>query len=120
MFHIYCPCCGEYREEEEFHPKGPAHLIRPDNPESCTDAEWGEYLFFRDNPRGVYSELWVHANGCRKFFNIVRNTLTYEILETYKIGERPVKTADAEIVSLPVRAQAAEAVTGQLQAGGGV
>lgn len=94
MFHIHCPYCGEFREEEEFHAKGQAHLARPENPESCSDKEWGDYLFFRDNPRGIHHELWVHAIGCRKFFNITRNTVTYEIYETYKIGESPRFTAE--------------------------
>lgn len=50
MFYIHCPYCGEYREEEEFHPKGEAHIARPADPENCSDDEWGDYLFFRDNP----------------------------------------------------------------------
>ncbi|BBI54202.1 hypothetical protein HORIV_66230 [Vreelandella olivaria] len=50
MFYIYCPYCGEHREEEEFHPKGQAHIERPKEPEACSDEEWGDYLFFRDNP----------------------------------------------------------------------
>lgn len=93
MFHIYCPYCEEYREEEEFHPRGQAHLQRPADPENCSDEEWGEYLFFRDNPRGIHHELWVHSVGCRKFFNITRHTANYEILETYKMGEQPSITA---------------------------
>ena len=94
MFLIYCPYCEEHREEEEFHPKGQAHIARPANPEACSDKQWGDYLFFRDNPRGIHHELWVHAVGCRKFFNITRNTVTYEILETYRIGEQPRFTAE--------------------------
>ncbi|WP_104202439.1 sarcosine oxidase subunit delta [Billgrantia saliphila] len=95
MFHIYCPYCEELREEEEFHPKGQAHIARPADPEACSDEEWGDYLFFRDNPRGIHHELWVHAVGCRKFFNITRHTVTYEILETYKMGEQPTITAES-------------------------
>ncbi|SHE80087.1 sarcosine oxidase subunit delta [Modicisalibacter ilicicola DSM 19980] len=94
MFYIHCPYCDEHREEEEFHPKGQAHIVRPADPENCTDEEWGDYLFFRDNPRGIHHELWVHALGCRKFFNITRNTVTYEIYETYKVGEQPSVTAE--------------------------
>ncbi|ROT94492.1 sarcosine oxidase subunit delta family protein [Marinobacter sp. R17] len=89
MFYIYCPYCGEHREEEEFHAKGQAHLARPEDPDACSDEEWGNFLYFRSNPRGLYHELWVHAIGCRKFFNIARDTQTYEILETYRIGESP-------------------------------
>ena len=62
-------------------------MPRPLDPDNCTDKEWGEYLYFRKNPRGVHRELWVHAAGCRKYFNIVRNTVTYEIYGTYKVGE---------------------------------
>ncbi|WP_252108095.1 MULTISPECIES: sarcosine oxidase subunit delta [unclassified Halomonas] len=98
MFYIHCPYCQEYREEEEFHPRGEAHLMRPKDPDNTTDEEWGDYLFFRKNPRGVHHEMWVHSVGCRKFFNITRNTVTYEILETYRMGEQPSITAETEKV----------------------
>ncbi len=88
MFLIHCPYCDEQRAEEEFHPSGEAHIARPEDPTKCTDQQWGEYLFFRKNPRGLHRELWQHTAGCRKYFNIKRNTETYEIIETYKIGEK--------------------------------
>ena len=47
MFHIYCPYCEEHREEEEFHPKGQAHIARPDDPDACSDEEWEKVLWFR-------------------------------------------------------------------------
>lgn len=93
MLNIFCPHCGEYREEEEFHAKGEAHIKRPENPDQCSDEEWGDYLYFRKNPRGIHHEMWVHALGCRKFFNVTRDTVTYDIKETYKIGEQPSVTA---------------------------
>lgn len=89
MLHIYCPHCAEHREEEEFRPKGEAHIARPAEPEATSDEEWGEYLFFRKNPRGLHHELWYHAAGCRKFFNATRDTVSYQILETYKVGQQP-------------------------------
>ena len=89
MFHIYCPHCCEHREEEEFHVKGQAHIARPLDPEALSDEEWGNYLYFRKNPRGLHHELWVHNTGCRKFFNVTRDTVTYEIKEVYKVGEQP-------------------------------
>jgi sarcosine oxidase subunit delta len=46
-------------------------------------------MFFRDNPRGLHHELWIHAAGCRQYFNATRDTVTYEILETYPIGTKP-------------------------------
>ena len=96
MFHIYCPHCCEHREEEEFHVKGQAHIARPRDPEALSDEEWGNYLYFRKNPRGLHHELWVHNAGCRKFFNVTRDTVTYEIKEVYKVGEQPsvVRPAD--------------------------
>ena len=93
MLHIYCPHCEEYREEEEFRPKGEAHLARPKAPEETDDEAWGDYLFFRKNPRGVHHEQWLHAAGCRKFFNVTRHTVSYEILETYKVGQQPTAGA---------------------------
>ncbi len=89
MFYIYCPNCQEHREEEEFHASGQAHVVRPIDPDALSDAQWAEFLYFRKNPRGLHHELWVHAIGCRKFFNITRDTVTYEIKETYKVGEQP-------------------------------
>ncbi|AWY01257.1 sarcosine oxidase subunit delta [Marinomonas primoryensis] len=99
MFYIYCPHCCEHREEEEFHAAGQAHLPRPLDPDACTDKEWGEYIYFRKNPRGIHHELWVHAAGCRKFFNITRDTQTYEIKEVYKIGEQPSVVANIAVSS---------------------
>ena len=87
MFLIHCPHCGESRAEEEFHAAGQAHILRPADPAACSDAEWGDYLYFRDNPRGPHRELWVHAAGCRKHFNLARDTATYEILGSYRVGE---------------------------------
>jgi heterotetrameric sarcosine oxidase delta subunit len=43
----------------------------------------------RDNPKGPFAERWVHNAGCRRWFNIVRDTTTHRILAVYKIGERP-------------------------------
>lgn len=94
MLHIYCPHCGELREEEEFHCKGEAHIARPLDPDNCTDEEWGEYVFFRKNDRGLHHEIWYHSTGCRKFFNVTRDTQTYEIKEVYKIGEQPKVVAE--------------------------
>ncbi|MDC0610153.1 sarcosine oxidase subunit delta [Vibrio sp.] len=89
MFYVYCPHCGEMREEEEFQIKGQAHISRPADPDNCSDKEWGEYMYFRSNPKGPHNEIWYHATGCRKFFNVTRDTATYEIKLVYKLGEKP-------------------------------
>lgn len=89
MLYIHCPHCGELREEEEFNYGGQAHIARPADPNALSDTEWAQYLFMRKNPRGLHHEMWYHAAGCRKFFNATRHTVTYEIQETYKVGEQP-------------------------------
>ena len=87
MFRIHCPHCDEYRAEEEFHYVGQARIARPQDPDTCSDRAWGEYLYFRSNPRGPHLEMWVHAAGCRKFFEVLRNTRSYEILATGRLGK---------------------------------
>jgi len=96
MLLIHCPYCEEMREEEEFSPAGQAHIERPLHPEDISDEQWAHYLFFRKNPRGLHHEMWLHAAGCRKYFNATRNTATYEIMETYKMGQAPSVTASEE------------------------
>ena len=88
MLLIPCPWCGP-REEIEFHYGGQAHLPYPADPEALDDAAWADYLFLRDNPKGEWSERWMHAAGCRRWFNVVRSTATHEIRSSYRIGEAP-------------------------------
>ena len=86
---IACPYCGESRGEEEFSYGGEAHIARPPDPDSLTDEAWGDYLFFRKNTCGVHHEIWFHAAGCRRYFNMSRDTVNQEVLETYRIGGQP-------------------------------
>jgi heterotetrameric sarcosine oxidase delta subunit len=84
MLQIKCPWCGK-RDEEEFTPGGQAHIERPEDPSKLSDEEWADYLFTRDNPRGVQLEKWRHTFGCRQWFNIARHTVTHEITAIYPI-----------------------------------
>ena len=86
MLLIRCPWCGA-REEAEFSCGGETHVVRPAEPEKLSDAEWGDYVFFKRNPKGVHYERWLHAAGCRRWFNVARSTVTHEIFATYKPGE---------------------------------
>mgnify|MGYP002851389818 FL=1 len=90
MLLIPCPYCGE-REESEFHQGGEAQIERPKDPYKLTDEEWADYLFFRDNRKGVYLERWVHRHGCRRWFNVARDTATNQIVAVYKMGSKPPK-----------------------------
>lgn len=97
MLKIHCPHCCEDREEDEFSPAGEAHIARPVDPEATSDESWGDYLFFRKNTRGPHHEMWYHEAGCRRYFNVTRDTVSYVISETYKIGERPAELASKEL-----------------------
>ncbi len=78
MLLIPCPWCGP-RDEVEFRYGGQAGLAYPADPDALSDAEWADYLFLRDNPKGFFAERWYHTHGCRRWFNVVRNTVTHEI-----------------------------------------
>ena len=88
MLLINCPWCG-VRDQQEYSCHGQAHIQRPDNPAQLSDDQWGDYIFFRDNPKGIHYERWVHSHGCRRWFNAVRDTVSDEFLGTYKPGESP-------------------------------
>jgi len=86
MLLIDCPFCGP-RAETELACGGEAHIARPVNTEAISDAEWADYLFMRKNPKGMQYERWNHARGCRRWFNVARDTVTHKISKVYKMGE---------------------------------
>ncbi len=92
MFVITCPYCGA-RDQSEFTYAGEAHIARPEWDDAMTDEQWAGFVFMRNNPKGVFAERWMHAAGCRKFFNVIRNTATDEILAVYEIGAEPPKVS---------------------------
>ncbi len=87
MILIHCPYCDEDRPEIEFAYGGEAHIARPLDPSTMSDAEWERYFFIRKNPRGQHHERWRHSHGCGRFFNAVRDTVTDKFETTYKAGE---------------------------------
>ena len=88
MLHIECPWCG-FRDDAEFHYGGEAHITRPNPSETLTDEKFSEYLFLKTNTKGLLLERWCHRSGCRRWFNVLRNTITNEILEVYPVTETP-------------------------------
>jgi len=90
---IACPWCGP-REEIEFSYGGQAHVAYPTDPASLTDEQWARFVFFRDNPKGPFAERWVHSAGCRRWFNAVRDTRTYEFLSVEPLT-RTTRTREA-------------------------
>ncbi len=95
MLLFSCPDCGP-RNETEFHYGGQAHVAYPEHPDQLSDREWAEYLFYRANTKGMFAERWVHSDGCRKWFNMLRDTVSYEIAAVYRIGETPPVVLSAE------------------------
>jgi heterotetrameric sarcosine oxidase delta subunit len=84
MLSIACPYCGP-RDETEYSYGGPSHVTRPEL--TATDKQWTEYLYHRENPKGLYRERWYHAYGCGRWFNVVRDTMTHDIHRVYPMGE---------------------------------
>lgn len=85
MLLIPCPWCG-LRDEPEFRCGGESHIARPD-PDTVGDAVWASYLFDRHNEKGTSFERWHHRHGCGRWFNIVRDTVTHEILGAYRMTD---------------------------------
>ena len=71
---IPCPYCGE-RDAQEFVCRGEAPPPRPDGEEGLF-----AHLYLRDNPAGPLVELWYHAQGCRSWLVVTRDTRSHAIL----------------------------------------
>ncbi len=95
MLLISCPWCGP-RDEHEFAYGGEAHIARPLDPGALSDEAWADYLFMRANPKGRHRERWVHSHGCRRWFNVLRDTASHEILAVYKMGTAPPEAGDGD------------------------
>lgn len=78
-----CPLNGP-RNITEFACAGEVKVM-PD-PVQASDAEWGDYVFLRENAAGVVREWWCHTPTAF-WFIAERNTLTDEILRTYPASE---------------------------------
>ena len=87
MLLIDCPYCCMSRPEIEFRHAGEAHIARPADPSSVTDAAWADYLYMRANPKGLHAERWRHIHGCGRFFNALRDTVSDRIVTTYEAGQ---------------------------------
>lgn len=95
MLLIRCPYCGD-RAEIEYANAGEAHIVRPADPMAVSDEEWAQYLYMRDNPKGLIAERWRHSHGCGRFFNAIRDTRTDRFVMTYEMGQpRPTIDSDA-------------------------
>jgi len=110
MLLIPCPNCGP-RDETEFHYGGQAHVPYPENPNELSDTEWSRYLFYRENPKGIFAERWVHSTGCRQWFNMLRDTVSYDIQAIYPMGARRPDLAAAPAGESGTASLAADSTT---------
>ena len=83
---IKCPWCGD-RSYAEFSYMGDATVERPADPSAVSDAEWHDFVYLRDDPKGWHDEIWHHIQGCRKHFKARRHTVTHEIADTKPMTE---------------------------------
>jgi sarcosine oxidase subunit delta len=77
---IACPHCGE-RGLAEFLYHGDATVARPRDGGAAPTPEWTDYVYFRENPKGVHRELWYHSAGCHAWLVVTRDLRNHAILE---------------------------------------
>ncbi|EGD57575.1 sarcosine oxidase delta subunit heterotetrameric [Novosphingobium nitrogenifigens DSM 19370] len=76
---IPCPFCGS-RDSREFVYRGDAAPARPTDGGLGADGEpMFDYVYLRDNPIGELEEFWYHAQGCRNWLRVVRDTRSHMI-----------------------------------------
>ena len=94
MLRIKCPWCG-VRNEDEFSYGGDATVERPSDDASQDD--WYDYVYTRSNPAGRHREYWHHANGCRAWLIVERDTVTHEIFSVTPASPNlPVEGGNAQ------------------------
>lgn len=80
---LTCPLNGP-RNISEFVYGGEVREM-PD-PQSCSDREWAEYVFYHDNAIGIVREWWLHA-ASGYWFIAERHTASDEVLRSYDPSE---------------------------------
>jgi len=70
---IPCPYCGD-RDAQEFVYRGDATPARP-----ADGSGFYDYVYLRDNIAGGMREHWYHAQGCRNWIVVQRDTCTHQI-----------------------------------------
>jgi len=81
MFIIPCPWCGDCAVNE-FNYGGDAEAVRKEPAAAAGYETWFDYVYIRENPKGLHDEFWHHAAGCRQWLKVRRDTVTHEISKT--------------------------------------
>jgi methylglutamate dehydrogenase subunit B len=79
---IPCPWCGP-RDAQEFIYRGDAAPRRP----AQGDEGMADYVYLRENLAGLIDEYWYHAQGCRQWLVVRRDTRTHDVLGAKRTGE---------------------------------
>ena len=88
---IPCPNCGE-RDSNEFRYGGEMR----DQPANFDDDRvWADHVFGRSNLPGEQSEWWFHRLGCRRWFVVVRNLTSNQVLSA-AWPRKPSSTANSK------------------------
>jgi heterotetrameric sarcosine oxidase delta subunit len=87
MLRINCPHCG-LRDETEFRYRGDASVIRP--VAEAGEAAFADYVYQRENRRGLHLEWWLHVGGCRQALKLERDTLTHRIVSVSLPADGPL------------------------------
>jgi sarcosine oxidase subunit delta len=77
---IPCPFCGD-RDVQEFVYRGDAKPVRSPDGENLF-----EYVYLRDNVAGPMREHWYHAQGCRHWLVLERDTRSHAVLSAVLAG----------------------------------
>ena len=80
---LNCPLNGP-RNISEFTYGGEYHPMP--EPAKTGRRAWAEYVFFHDNPAGIVTEWWMHTASAF-WFLVDRNTVTDEVLRTYRVEQ---------------------------------
>lgn len=80
---LACPINGP-RPVDEFAFGG--ELREQPDPQTCSDAEWADYVFHRNGAPGLKKEWWYHVPS-GTWFIAERDTLTDQVARTYLWGE---------------------------------
>lgn len=83
---INCPFCGK-RSLSEFHQSGDASKIRPPL-DNGTMADWLDFIYLRENIKGVHREYWQHNGGCGAWLIVTRDTVSHDVLNVALASSR--------------------------------
>jgi len=82
---LTCPYCGD-RDAQEFSCRGAADAARP--APDADERAFADHVYLRDNPAGPHREYWYHAQGCRHWLTVTRDTRTHAVLAVELAGGR--------------------------------